>query len=271
MHYHLIALDLDGTIVGPDMRVSPGVYEALHQAREAGVHVVLASGRPFEEMRVFARGLGIHQPLICYQGAVVQDPTTEELYLHVGVPLELAHEFIHLARERDWDHCLFLDNRLYAERVTPRVRFYAEYSPVGVGLHPVEDLLTILSHQPTKLVVTVDAEHGAAVNDVLQARFAGRLRIMRSFPCFVEATNLAASKGQALAFVARMLHVSQAETIAIGDQDNDADMVAWAGLGVAMGNASSAVRAVADWVAPSIDRDGAARAIERFILEREDV
>lgn len=263
----MLALDLDGTIVGPDMRVSPAVREAVHQAHEAGVHVILASGRPFEEMRVFAQALGIHEPLICYQGAVVQDPSTEEIYLHVGVPLELAHEFVDLARERAWDHCLFLDNRLYTERVTPRVRFYAEYSPVGVGLYPVDDLLAILSHEPTKLVVTVDVEQGAAVNDVLQARFSGRLRIMRSFPCFVEATNLAASKGQALALVAKMLHVSQAETMAVGDQDNDADMVAWAGLGVAMGNASPAVRSVADWVAPPIDEDGAARAIERFILE----
>lgn len=267
MYYRMIALDLDGTIVGPDMRVSPGVRRALHQAQDAGVRVVLASGRPFEEMRVFARDLGIHEPLICYQGAVVQDPSTEEIYLHVGVPLDLAREFVHLAREQGWDHCLFLDSRLYTERVTSRVRFYAEYSPVGVGLYPVDDLLAILSHEPTKLVVTVDAEHGAAVNDVLQARFSERLRIMRSFPCFVEATNLAASKGQALALVVEMLGVSRAETMAVGDQDNDADMVAWAGLGVAMGNATSAVRSVADWVAPSIDEDGAARAIERFILE----
>jgi Cof subfamily protein (haloacid dehalogenase superfamily) len=268
LHYRLIALDLDGTIVGADMRVSPRVREALRQAREAGAHVILASGRPFEDMRVFAQDLNIHEPMICFQGAVVQNPVTEEVYLHVGVPLDLAHEFIRLARQQAWDHCLFLDNRLYAERITPRVRFYAEYSPVGVGIYPVDDLLAILSHEPTKLVVTVDAEQGAAVDAMLQAQFSGRLRIMRSFPCFVEATNLAASKGQALALVAEMLHVPQSETMAIGDNDNDADMVAWAGLGVAMGNASPAVRTIADWVAPPIEEEGAARAIERFVLER---
>jgi Cof subfamily protein (haloacid dehalogenase superfamily) len=270
LDYRIIALDLDGTIVGPDMRVSAGVREALQQAREAGLHVILASGRPFDDMRVFAQDLGIHEPLICSQGAIVQDPATEEIYFQVGVPLDLAHEFVHFARERAWDHCLFLNNRLYTDRITPRVRFYAEYSPVGVPVYPVDDLLTILSHEPTKLVVTVDAEQGAAVNDVLQARFSGRLRIVRSFACFVEATNLAASKGQALAFVAQMLRVPQAQTMAIGDHDNDADMVAWAGMGVAMGNASPAVRAVADWIAPPIDEDGAARAIERFMLERQD-
>ncbi len=270
MGYRMIALDLDGTIVGPDMRVSPGVRGALRQARDAGVHVVLASGRPFEDMRVFAQDLGIHEPLICSQGAMVQDPTTEEIYLHIGVPLELAQEFIRVAREQSWDHCLLLGNRLYTDRITPRVRFYAEYSPVGVALHPVDDLLGILSREPTKLVVTVDAEQGAVVSDVLKAHFSGRLRIMRSFPCFVEATNLAASKGQALALVAQMLGVPQAGTMAIGDNDNDADMVAWAGLGVAMGNASPAVRAVADWVAPPIGEDGVATAIERFILEWQD-
>jgi hydroxymethylpyrimidine pyrophosphatase-like HAD family hydrolase len=101
---------------------------------------------------------------------------------------------------------------------------------------------------------------------LLQARFAGRLCIVRSFPRFVEATNLAATKGQALKFLAHKLGVAQDETMAIGDNDNDADMVAWAGLGVAMGNASDAVRKVADYIAPHIGADGAAEAIDRFVL-----
>lgn len=81
---------------------------------------------------------------------------------------------------------------------------------------------------------------------------------------------MAASKGQALAFLARKLGVSQAETMAIGDQDNDVDMVAWAGLGIAMGNASAAVKAAANHVTATIAEDGAALAIERFILEQAD-
>jgi len=264
----LLALDLDGTIVGDGTQISPRVRSALRKAIDAGVHVTLASGRPFHQTRLFANELGIHEPLICYQGAVVQDPDSEEVYFLRGVPLHLAQEFIDLAREHGWSLCLFLDGRLYVERVTPLVRFYAEYGPIQEELNPVGDLKAFLSREPIKLIVVTDAKQATMVNDLLRERFAGRLRIVRSFACFVEGTHPAASKGQALSFLAQKLGVTQAETMVIGDNDNDVDMVAWAGLGVAMGNASPAVKAVADYIAPTIEEDGAAEAIERFILEQ---
>jgi len=266
--FRLLVLDLDGTIVDSRLQVSPRVRAALKKAIDAGVRVTLASGRPFHNMRPFANDLGIRDPVICYQGAVVQDPGSGEVYFHCGVPLHLAREFIDVVRGHGWDLCLFLDDRLYAERITPLVRYYAEYSPIKEQLNPVADLKALLSHEPTKLVVVSEAEQAAMVNDLLRVHFWGRLRIVRSFPRFVEGTSLAASKGQALSFLAEKLGVTQAETMAIGDNDNDTDMIAWAGLGVAMGNASAAVKAVAGYVAPSIEEDGAAEAIERFILEQ---
>jgi tRNA threonylcarbamoyl adenosine modification protein (Sua5/YciO/YrdC/YwlC family) len=262
----LLALDLDGTIIGDGVQVSPRVREALRRALDAGVRVTLASGRPFGQMRLLASDLGIHEPLICYQGAVVQDPGSAEVYFRRGVPLHLAREFVDFAHQRGWELCAFVDERLYVENVTPLVRFYAEYGPIKEELNPVGDLGAFLSRDPIKLIVVIDVEQAARVNDLLQERFAGRLRIVRSFDCFVEGTNLAASKGQALSFLAQKLGVAQAETMAIGDNDNDADMVAWAGLGVAMGNASPKVKAAAEYVAPPIEEDGAAEAIERFVL-----
>jgi hypothetical protein len=74
------------------------------------------------------------------------------------------------------------------------------------------------------------------------------------------------SKAQAMARVAQQLGVSREETLAIGDGDNDVEMVEWAGLGVAMGNATPAVKAVADWIAPSVDEDGVAVALLRYVL-----
>jgi len=266
MIYGLLAVDLDGTIVDKDLRISARVRATLLRAQDAGVHVTLASGRPSGQMLAVAKDLSIHGPVICYQGAVVQDPDTQEVYLHHVVAVHLAREFIDFARRHGWSLCMFLDDQLYAERFTPEIRFFAEYSPIPEEVQVVEDLHRILGLAPTKLLVIVEAEEGASVDAILQARFAGRLKIVRSFPRFVEATSLAATKGQALAALAQMLNVSREQTVAIGDNDNDADMVAWAGLGVAMGNASPKVKAAADYIAPTIDADGAADAVERFIL-----
>lgn len=95
----------------------------------------------------------------------------------------------------------------------------------------------------------------------------GRLHVVRSHRFFVEGNPLQATKGQALARLAGWLGIARSEVMAIGDQGNDTDMVAWAGLGVAMGNAVPQVKAVADYIAPPVDEDGAAVAIERFLVD----
>jgi Cof subfamily protein (haloacid dehalogenase superfamily) len=266
--YRLLALDLDGTIVDGSVQTSARVRRALRAATDSGVHVTLASGRPFAETRLFAIDLGIREPLICHQGAVVCDPGSGEVYLRRSLPRQVAHEFVDTVREHDWDLCLTVDDELYVERLTPALQVLSDLSPVPTQAHVVADLKG-LPEDPLRLLVVVEAAQAAMVDSLLQQRFAGRLRIVRSFARFVEATDMAASKGQALAFLAEKLRVSQAETMAIGDNDNDVDMVAWAGLGVAMGNGSTAVRAVASHVTETIAQDGAALAIERFILEQD--
>ena len=269
MPYRLLAVDLDGTIVDGSLRISPRVRRALRAAADGGVHVTLASGRPFEGTLEFANDLGIQEPLICHQGALVRDPRSREVYLRRSLPRHLAHEFVDIAREHGWDLCLTLDDEQYVERLTPELRVLTDLSPTPVKALVVPDLKT-LPQDPLRLLLVVKEAEADAVDRLLRERFAGRLRVVRSFARFVEATDRAASKGQALAFLARKLGVGQAETVAIGDQDNDTDMVAWAGLGIAMGNASAAVKAAANHITANITEDGAALAIERFVLGQAD-
>ncbi len=94
---------------------------------------------------------------------------------------------------------------------------------------------------------------------------------MRSWDRLIEATGPSISKGEALARLAAHVGVSQSGTMAVGDQDNDVSMIAWAGLGVAMGNASPAAKAAADVIAPVLEADGAAWAIERYVLGQKDI
>jgi hydroxymethylpyrimidine pyrophosphatase-like HAD family hydrolase len=101
----------------------------------------------------------------------------------------------------------------------------------------------------------------------LQAQFDDRVRVTQSLDHLVEVTAPEASKGQALARLAAHLGVAQSATMAIGDHDNDVSMIAWAGLGVAMGNASPAAKSAADVIAPPLEEEGAAWAIERYVLE----
>jgi Cof subfamily protein (haloacid dehalogenase superfamily) len=266
--YRLLALDLDGTIVDGSLHVSDRVRRALRAAKNSGVHVTLASGRPFLGTRLFAAELEIREPLICHQGAMVRDPHSGEVYVRRSLPRHLAHEFVDLAREHGWDLCMSMDDEMYVERLTPALSVLSDLSPTPVKMNVVADLKA-LPEDPLRLLLVLEPEQAGMVDSLLRENFGGRLLIVRSFARFVEATDLAASKGQALAFLAHKLGVSQAETMAIGDHDNDADMVAWAGLGIAMGNASAGVKATANYITSTIAEDGAALAIERFILGRD--
>ena len=127
-----------------------------------------------------------------------------------------------------------------------------------------------VTRPPDKFIVIAEPEEADAIVPELRQRFAERLRIVRSHRNFVEGNPLDASKGQALACLAAHLGIPQSQTAAVGDNDNDADMVAWAGLGMAMGNAHPDLKAIADVILPPVEQDGAAVAIEKYILTRID-
>jgi hydroxymethylpyrimidine pyrophosphatase-like HAD family hydrolase len=115
-------------------------------------------------------------------------------------------------------------------------------------------------------IIIAEPEVCDRLHPAWKAHFDGRLQIVRSHRLFVEGNPLDVSKGRALAFVAGCLGVPREATIAVGDNDNDRTMIEWAGLGVAMGNAPAELQAVADYVAPPVDEDGAAEVLERFVL-----
>ena len=262
--YKLLAADLDGTLLDEDFTLSPRVKTAVRRAIERGVHVTLATGRGYATTLQYARELGITTPLICYQGGQIRDAGSGEILHNVTMPRALAEEAIHLAQERGWHLCLYVGDQVFLNEFLHPPDFYEQW--VSIAVHCVPDLTTVLDGEPTKFIVVADEPQADRIEGELRARMDGRLKIVRSHRFFVEGNPLQATKGQALAHLAGLLGVDRAAVMAIGDQGNDADMVAWAGLGVAMGNAVPQVKAVADYVAPPVDEDGAAVAIERFLL-----
>jgi Cof subfamily protein (haloacid dehalogenase superfamily) len=261
----LLALDLDGTIVGDDGVISLRNRQALAAAQARGVEVTLATGRMFQATLPFARELRIAAPLICYQGSMVRSPSGDPPIVHRTVPLDLAHRVVEWTRERGLAVSAYVDDELYTDRVTPDTLYDAQLSQVE--LHSVDDLLALLATEPTKLAIVTDGTGTDEIVLDLARAIGDRLRVVKTHPRFVEATHPQVSKGWALAQLAHWIGVPQENVMAAGDNDNDAEMIAWAGLGVAMGNASPHAREAADHLAPRWEEDGLAWAVERFILK----
>jgi Cof subfamily protein (haloacid dehalogenase superfamily) len=271
MTIKLLALDLDGTIFGDDLIISDRVRSAIRKAQEQGVIVTIATGRMFHSARTVAAELSLHEPLICYQGALVQDSVSGEILYHKTIPLHLAHEIISETSRRSLHLNLYMNDRFFVEHNSPEARFYARIN-AGLEVNVVGDLHRWLDEQggaePTKLVIVTEPSKTDEMLDTFTELYGSRLQVTKSHPRFTEFTNIECSKGRALAFLAEHCGIARDEVMAIGDGHNDLDMIRWAGFGVAMSTAPQAVLDAARLVCPPISEDGAALAIEVHVLDR---
>ena len=265
MSFKLLAADLDGTLLPGQGGISERVKAAIGRAQARGIAIVLASGRTFASTAAFARELRTDAPIICHQGALVKEPVTGRVLHEDLVPIDLMRDVVAFSRQHDLHVNVYIDDQTYMEKPGIEVGLYSALS--RRSHHPVSDLMAALDRNPTKCIwVSATLEGTEAILPQLRKAFEGRLRVVRSHPLLIEGVMPTVSKGRGLALVADHLGVAQAETVAIGDNENDLEMIEWAGLGLAMGNATSEVKAAADCVLPPISEDGAAYGIESYVL-----
>lgn len=267
----LLVLDIDGTISGKSNQIREPVLQAIRAAQARGVKVALATGRMYRSTLRFYEAIGSQLPVMCYQGAWIQEPLTNTLHRHLCVATEFVQQLLDEFDQPDWRDLsvhLYIDDRLYVRELTPHTYAYAQRSqvePIAVG-----DLRSLLDRfSPTKvLALSDDTQEIDRLYQTLRQRYRPeQLYLTKSVATFFEAAHPLVNKGAAVQYLAEdLLCLDASQVMAIGDNFNDVEMIAYAGMGVAMGNAPSEVQRIADWVAPSVEDDGVAAAIEKFIL-----
>ena len=274
--FKLLALDCDGTLVGPDSIVPPELVAATARADRAGMRICLATGRNYNETIDIWRQLELttpHEPMILVGGALVSEPDTGRTLYHQPIPRDLAEQFADALAERNYCALALVD----------RWRHKLDYILTDVGdVETVENRW--LSQIPCKvrrvarLAEATDApaplrisaivapEDGQALADKLQAQFADQLTVHAILApnygvwiveCFHKDTN----KMTALKYVSQAYRIPPSQIVAVGDDVNDLAMIEGAGLGVAMPHAPDSVKAVTDTVAT----DGLAAFIHSLI------
>lgn len=267
----LLVLDIDGTIAGESNQIRPTVLEAIAAVQAKGVQVAIATGRMYCAALRFHQAVGSRLPLISYQGAFIQDPSTAQIHRHwtLAKPtvLELLTYFEQVEFAAELSIHLYIDDQLYVRELTPATQAYALRS--GVEAIAVGDLRQVLDQPATKLLTLCDdssrIEH--LLSNLKQRYTPAELYLTTSVATFFEAAHPLVSKGEAVRYLAEeVLGLRAAQVMAVGDNFNDLEMLEYAGVGVAMGNAPGPVKAIADWVAPHVEADGAAAAIQAFLL-----
>jgi Cof subfamily protein (haloacid dehalogenase superfamily) len=241
----------------------PRTRAALGAARDAGLHVIVVTGRMFRSVAPYLAEAELPTPVVCYQGAVVADPASGRFLRHEPIPLELAREAIAGLEHEGFPVNCYVDDELYVARTTPESDRYASFQRLPV--HEVGDLLAWLDEPPTKLVAIGEPEALDVLEVRMKARFDGRLYVAKSLPYFLEFAAPAVTKASGMAFLAEHLGFSAAETVAFGDGENDVELLRWSGYAVAVANSHERVLAVADLVCPPVTEEGVAQVIEALL------
>ena len=261
----VVATDLDDTLIWKDRVLRPRTLAALARTRAAGIDVIVVTGRMVQSLqRVLPLSL-LADPAICYQGAVVVDVDGTWLR-HVPIELELAKAAIAAAEAEGYDPNVYVDDELYVSRMTKYAEAYATFQ--GLEVHVVGDTRAWLERPPTKIVIVGEPDELDAVEVRQKRLFEHRLTISKSLPHFLEFTALGITKAAGLDFLAGRMGFTPQQTIAFGDGENDVELVAWAGYGIAVENAHGRVKAVADWVCPSAEDEGVAAVLEALLDSR---
>ncbi len=276
MPYKLIALDIDGTLLTTRGEITPRTSQALNQAKQLGVQVVLVTGRRFNSARELVLRLELDIPLVSHNGALTKNIETLEVVDFHPLDAEIAREVIHFGRQHGVDMICNDDphglGTMVIEGISPDNKALHRYLNLyRSSVVEVPDLLNYVQSPPIQLTVSGRCDPTDEFEAKLREAMGEQIRIFktryRSYDLTIlDVLSLTASKGESLAAVAARHDIAREEIMAVGDNHNDLTMLRYAGLGVVMGNAEDELKQMGFEQTASNEEDGVAQAIEKFIL-----
>jgi len=274
----LVAVDIDGTLLTSAHVISPETRATIREVLDRGVRVVLVTGRSFPQARPYAEELGVTTPLILHNGALIKDITGRVFRAH-RLRSEMARAIILRARAFRMNLICFDDldgeDRAVVELIaSENDRFLRYLSQWREPARPVPDLLRYADHAVIALTTVAPLAKARGFAEAIEGALRGRVRVFRTeYPqrdvALLDFVSPECSKAKALDHLARQWGIAPAEIMVVGDNWNDLEMLAYAGLGVVMGNADDGMKALGYPVTGTNDEDGLAQALRRFVLRKE--
>ncbi|MCS7079631.1 MAG: Cof-type HAD-IIB family hydrolase [Chloracidobacterium sp.] len=275
--YRMLAVDLDGTLLGPDSQITPRTRAAMERAiREYDVAVVVATGRRFHSARPIAQAAGLTTPLVTHNGALVKDIATAAVHYYQPLDLSVARELLAIGKAYGADTIALDDpegdGRILTDGVSERntaLRYYLELNRRYV--HQVDDLRTSVTAPVTQVMFCGPCAPMQALAQILEREMAAEARLLvTTYPhndmTILDLMHPECSKAAGIAHVATQLGIAPEEILAVGDNYNDLDMLRYAGRGILMGNAEPELKALGFELTASNAEDGVAQVIETYIF-----
>ncbi len=265
---HLIALDLDGTLLTDNKEISTRNLETLQQAKNDGHIVVIATGRPHRASINYYHTLGMDTPMVNFNGALIHHPTDNKWdALHSPMPIRTAHKIIDACHDLNVNNLLaevmdtvYLDK--YDEKIIDIFQTTQQDPPFTIG-----SIKNELKEDPTSLLIHPKEEHIHELRSHLDDYHAELIEHRKwGAPWnIIEIVRKGMNKAVGLQKIAHYYHIPQEQIIAFGDEDNDLEMIDYAGVGVAMGNAIDELKSIAGHVTATNEQDGIGVFLEDYL------
>ena len=264
MKYKMLVLDMDDTLLNDDHEISVENRTMLEKAKEKGVQVILASGRPTPAMIEYAKDLGLMDSyMISFNGAVITDLKNDKVIFEQSLTQEQIHTLYDYSIEKKTHIITYLDGKVVSETRSEYID--VEVNITGLEHEVVPNFKERVQSAAIKCILLEEPTYLKEVEEDLKATMP-HLSVCMSKPFFLEAAQTGIDKGASVKFLAEKLNILQSEVIAVGNAGNDLTMIEYAGLGVWVDNVDAYLRGKGDVVVASNNDHGVAEVIRRFIL-----
>ncbi len=270
MEIKLIACDMDDTLLNSKREVSPRNLAAIQAALAAGKVFLLATGRMYASVKPFAEKLGLGDvPLVTFNGALVKGSESGKVFYEHRLKLETANDVLAYIKEHHYYAQTYTGNSFYVDKITDCSRMYSGF--IGIPATPLGEAFYHMEEPPYKMLAmrTGDIDFETMWTEFAET-FKGRLDVTSSKPDFLELMEPGVNKWEAVKAVGASMGIKPEEIMCIGDSNNDLQMVANAGIGVAVANANDNIKDLAKIVTASNDNDGVALVIESILTKQAE-
>ena len=275
MKYKMLVTDFDNTLLRTDHTILDETWKTIKEFERRGGKFVICTGRMLSTVLITVKPFDLHGEIIAFQGGVVADLDTGEILLKKYVDHNDAMSLLKELEKAGYYIQVYSDGDYFVNRFTKRTQRYYEANahlmPIVIGEN-VCDYVEKNNLKLDKIVFGID-DDGLVIYDEVQpvmsafsAKYAGKLVFNSSNTLLIEAVSEGCTKGEAVEFVANRNGIKQEEVICMGDALNDASMIKWASLGVAVGNATDDLKELADEITVSCDEDAVGYIIKKYCL-----
>ena len=266
--YKLVAIDMDGTLLNDEKKISERNRQAIRQATENGCMIVISTGRGFVGVERYLKDLGLDkkgQYALTMNGGAAYDCFTKKPITNIGIKGSDLHKIYKMNKDLGLkiqaytlDKCVALEENIYTNFERDYIGSEIQILDFCKDIDEDDDIMKVLLLDEPEIL---DEKIKLIPKEIIE-----EYNCVKSLPMCLEILNKECNKGLGLERMIKVLGIKKEEVIAIGDESNDYEMIKFAGLGVAMGNANPMIKEISDYITDTNDNDGVAKVIEKFVL-----